>query len=344
MWLCRSPRMSPSSISRGSASSPPAAPAAALEVGERGGQLAAVLAQLGLDVGEAEQLVELLLARARARAADRVVEHAVLRHVQAAPHDHLAQRRVVASRAGEVLQQVAELRRLGDPQVDARARVRARASRRPCRPSRRARSAAAAEALRERRRACRDGDQVDVLDAVGPPARRAGDEYLRARAAQLGEPRRERLAELERLRQQHARGRALARALLERREHVLLELRPEPADRADPLRERRLAQLLRRVDAELRMQQPRALGAEARQARDATKPGGNFARRLLGGRDRARLEQREDLLFERRADPRELARATFARERRDRNRRVAHAARRRAIGEHAMDDRAVELV
>ena len=43
-----------------------------------------------------------------------------------APHRGLAQRRVVRARAGEVLQQVAELRRLGDAQVDAHARVGAR--------------------------------------------------------------------------------------------------------------------------------------------------------------------------------------------------------------------------
>ncbi len=106
--------MSPSSISRGSSPL------------RRRLQLAAVLAQLGLDVGEAEPLVDLLLARARVRGAGGVVEDPVLGDVQPAPHRRFAQRRVVRPRAGEVLQQVAELRGLGDPQVDRHARVRAR--------------------------------------------------------------------------------------------------------------------------------------------------------------------------------------------------------------------------
>ncbi len=50
--------------------------------------------------------------------------------------------------------------------------------------------------------------------------------------------------------------------LLERRQHALLELRAEAAHGAQALRERGLPQRLRRVDAELGVQQPRALGPE----------------------------------------------------------------------------------
>ena len=95
-------------------------------VQSRGLELAAILAQLRLDVGEAEQLVQLGLARAGSRPADGVVEQPVLGDVQPSPHRAFAQRRVVLARAGEVLQQVAELRGLGDAQIDAHAGVRAR--------------------------------------------------------------------------------------------------------------------------------------------------------------------------------------------------------------------------
>ncbi len=118
---------------------------------------------------------------------------------------------------------------LGDPQIHPHARVRARS---------RACSAGRAdaldlielgEALGQRGGAGGDGDQVEILDAVGLAARRAGQAHLGARARQRGQPGHERLARRERLRQQHAGRRALARAVLERRQHAGLELRAEPA-------------------------------------------------------------------------------------------------------------------
>ena len=60
-----------------------------------GRELAAVLAQLGLDVGEAEARVDLLLGREGLRLAGRVVEDAVLGDVQPAAHGRLAQGGVV---------------------------------------------------------------------------------------------------------------------------------------------------------------------------------------------------------------------------------------------------------
>ncbi len=92
------------------------------------------------------------------------------------------------------------------------------------------------------------------------------------------------------------------------------------------------------------MQQPRALGAEAGQARDRDQTRGKLGSQLLGGGDRHRLEQRQDLLLQRRADPGQLARAALACERGDRDRGLAHALGRRAVGQHAVDDRTVELV
>ena len=88
-------------------------------------------------------------------------------------------------------------------------------------------------------------------------------------AARSRRPRGERLAELDRPRQEDAtRARAPRRraapASLERLQHALLELRAEAAHGAQALGQRRLAQRLERVDPELVVKQPRALGAEAR--------------------------------------------------------------------------------
>src|SRR6185312_11363637 len=101
VWLCRSPRMSSSSISFGSS------------------QLAAVLAQLGLDVVQAEAGVDLELARERLGLAGRVVEDPVLGDVQPPLDGRLAEGRVVRARAGEVLEQAPEVLRRRDPQVEA---------------------------------------------------------------------------------------------------------------------------------------------------------------------------------------------------------------------------------
>ena len=87
-------------------------------------ELAAALAQLGRDPVEPERRVDLLLGRAAHRLAGRVVEDPVLGDVQAAAHGRLAQRHVVRLGAREVLEDVAELVGLDDPQVDLHARVR----------------------------------------------------------------------------------------------------------------------------------------------------------------------------------------------------------------------------
>ena len=317
-------------------------PAAAVQ--PRRLQLATVLAQFGLDVCEPEQLIHLALLRARARAADRVVVHAVLGHVQSAPHSPLAQRRVVCARAGEMLQQVAQLGGLGDAQIDAHARVRARP-----RPGARGGADALdllerAHALCQRSRARRRRDQVQVLDAVRLAPRRAGHEHLRARRATADQPRHQRLGSLERSRQQHTRGRALGDALLERAQDALLEPRAEPAHVAQALSERRLSQLLRRVDAQLRVQQARALGPEARQARDRHEARWELRAQLLGRGDRAGVGERNDLLLQGRADPRQFLRAPRERQLGHRGGRLAHGLRSRAIRHHAVHDRTVELI
>ena len=163
------------------------------------------------------------------------------------------------------------------------------------------------EALRERRRLRRCGDQVDVLHAVGHPPRRPGDLHVCAFATLFAQARGERLAQLDRLRQQQPPGGSIGRFggdSIERGKHVFLELRAQAPDAAQPLRDRGLAQLLGRVDPELREQQPRALGPEAGQPCDRDQARRELRAHPLGRGRRAGVEQRDDLLLERRADPR----------------------------------------
>ena len=200
------------------------------------------------------------------------------------------------------------------------------------------------QALGQRGRPCRHRDQVDVLDAVRPAPGRAGDLHLRLRASERSQAAGELLADLQRSRQQQARLRALAGAFGKRREHPLLELRAKAAHRAHALLQGGFAQLLQRVHAELRMQQARALGSQARQPRHRHEPRRELRAQPLGRRNRPRLHQREDLLLQRRADARQLARTPLAGQRRDRDGSVADAFRGRAVGQHAVDYRPVELV
>ncbi len=132
--MCRSPRRSACSISAGTS------PALVKRSSPRSSRSS------GGIHGEPEERVDLLLGRAAVRLAGRVVEDAVLGDVQPAADGRLAQRHVVGLRAGEVLQQVAELVGLDDAQVD-------RACRCACAPAPRSRSVP--DALLDERRARR---------------------------------------------------------------------------------------------------------------------------------------------------------------------------------------------
>ena len=177
---------------------------------EAGRQLAAVLAQLGLGVGEAEALVDRLLGRAAQRLAGLVVEDPVLADVQPAPHGRLAQRDVVRRRAGEVLQQVAEVLRRDDAQVDRQAGVRAPARGVLVGRRRRLDEVELAERAHQRAGVARRRDDVEVLDGVGLAARRAGelDALGGGVLAQRGD---DLLADRQGAVQQHALGRAARR-------------------------------------------------------------------------------------------------------------------------------------
>ena len=311
----------------------------------RGGlQLPPVLAQLGLDVGQAQQRVDVGLGGAGPGLAGGVVEHPVLGHVQPLAHRHVPQRHVVLLGAREVLEQVAELLGGDDPQVDAQARVGGGAG---------AGGPAGVDALErpqlgERRRqrggVVGGGDDVQVLDAVGPAAGGAGQ--LHPVRRRIGAQRRhDRLADRQRPVQDHADLAAVpGRGPLQRRADVLLGLGPEAPQVPHPLRLDGRPQRVQRVDAQLVVEHARPLGPQAGQAGDRHQPGRELGPQLLRRRDLAGVDERLDLLLQGGADPGQLGGPARARQPRHRGRGLAHRLGRVAVGHDAVDDRPVELV
>ena len=155
------------------------------------------------------------------------------------------------------------------------------------------------EALGERRGAGRRRDQVEVLDAVGPAARRARRGARRCPGLPAAvSPAIERLTDLDRLRQQYPRGRALAAR------------RP----RAPPARSPRAWVRARAPCAGVRAAPPRAASPASRRRAPSTaaarawarcpgrrviaiSPLGNFARSFSVAGIVPCVEQREDLLL-----------------------------------------------
>ena len=229
---------------------------------------------------EPEALVDLLLGRAAQRLAGLVVEDPVLRDVQPAPHGGLAQRDVVRLGAGEVLEHVAELVGLDDPEVDLHARVREHARAGVARRQHGLDQRQLGQRGRQRDGILRRGDDVEVLDRVGLAAQRAG--HLDALGGRVGAQRADDLlGDVLRAREQDARRRAALGRLGERLEQLLLDLRAEAAQLADLLLLGGGAQRVERVDAELVVEPPRALGAEARQVHDRDQPGRELVAQLL---------------------------------------------------------------
>ncbi len=308
-------------------------------------ELPAALAQLRRDPRQPERLVDLLLGRAAHGLAGRVVEDPVLGHVQPAPHRALAQRHVVRLRAREVLEDVPELVRLDDLEIHLHARVRHHARARVARGvQHRLDQRQLAQRRRQRRRVLGGGDDVEVLDRVGLAPQRARHlDLLRARVrAQRAD---DLLGDVLRPRQQDPRRRAAPLGRLgERLEQLLLDLRAEAAQLADLLLLGGRAQGIQGVDPELVVEPPRALRPEARQVHDREQPARELVAQLLGRRDVAGLVEREDLLLEDLADPVELGDAAVARQLHHRHGRLADGLGRRAVGDHAVGDGAVELV
>ena len=260
MWQCRSPRMSLELDQLAAAVAVRAPPPA-----RRGPRAARARCRRG----RAARRPPASVAHVRVRAG-RVVEHAVLGDVQARAAPRASRSAALcAPEPVKCCSRLPSCAGLDDPQVDADARVGARPR------ARRAGRADAldllelGEALGERRRvASVDGDQVDVLDAVGqrraepatstcvpaPPCSRRPATSASPSSSALGSSTRGRRARS-------------ARRPLERGEHVLLELRAEPLHVAQPLRlaPPRAAPRASRCRAR-RVQQARALRARGRAA------------------------------------------------------------------------------
>ena len=310
-------------------------------------ELAAALAQLGRDPVEPERRVDLLLGRAAQRLAGRVVEDPVLGDVQPAPHRRLAQRHVVRLGAGEVLEHVAELVGLDDLEVDLQARrawSRARRRRRSSRPTRR--SAARASAADERRRVGGGGDDVEVLDRVGQPPQRAGDLDAVGRRVRAQRARRSGRRSSSARESTHARrGAAVLVGLGQHAAQVLLGLEAEPAQAADAAVLDRGAQRVERVDAELVVAAACArLGPKPGRCMTEISPTGNFARSFtsvgMSPVSSSASSFSSSVLPIPGSSVTRPSRASCG----DGHGGVAHRAGGVAVGDHAVLDRAVELV
>ena len=291
-WQWSSPRMSSSSTSSGS-----------LRVA-RGLELAAVLAQLRRDPVHAEQLVDLLLGRARVRRLRRVVGDAVLRDVEAALDRRGAQRLVVLLRPGQVLEQVAEVLGRDDPQVDADAVVRDRARAGLPGRARLGDQRQRAERVRQRPRRrtpwrpgrcpCTCPSSASRCRRSRPGRRRAARAGRRAAPPRSAAP---------------STAAASASGARPRRRRARAGCSPRPSARSRWSSRRRCSSAAcfssSRDAIPISSKSLRArFGPEARQAGDLDEAGRVLRLQLLRRRDRPGVEQRVQLLLDRLADAR----------------------------------------
>jgi hypothetical protein len=187
------------------------------------------------------------------------------------------------------------------------------------------------------------GDQVDVVAGLGPPPHgtRDLDRFApRVRPEVGGEVLRNR----QHLREQQPLRRRAVLQLAERCENVLLHLGSESLDPADTLLLRRGTQIVEARDGELVVEAPGRLRSDAGDPGHLDQRGREPALQLCRGGNLARIEQREDLLLERPADPWELRDAAGARELLDGDGALADHARGLAIGQDPVPDCPVQLV
>ena len=308
-------------------------------------QLAAALAQLGLDVVVAEALVDRLLALAELDLAALGLGDPVLGDREAAGDRFFAQLHVVGLGAGEVLQQVAEGGRGDDPQVDRDAVVGLGADAVGAGSAGGGDQRVAGEVLGEGCRLVGGGDQVDVLAGLGPAPGRAGDlDPVGGRV--LAQRRRQLLGDRAHLGEQQPAG---ARVLvvaepLQLGQHPFLDLRPEPLELADLLRLGGGLEVLDRRHPELVEEAPGGFGPEAGDPGHLDQGRREFRLQLHRRRDLAGLQQGVDLFRQRLADPGDLGRPALRRQLGDRDRALADRGRGLAVGEDPVFDRAVELV
>ncbi len=129
----------------------------------------------------------------------------------------------------------------------------------------------------------------------------------------------------------------------ERAQNVLLGLRAETAERAQPLGLRRLLQLTQGRHAELLPDSARRLRPEPREVHELDDVGRNAVPPLRQRRDLPVLDDLDDLLLDHLADPGELLGLALHGQLRDRPARLAHTLRRPPVGERPELVAALEL-
>ena len=260
-------------------------------------------------------------------------------------HRPLAQLDVVLGRAGEVLEQVAVGVRRDDPQVDrdpvvGRDPRPRRARRSPPGRRARARSAPSPSAFGSLAVAIRSMSlQVSARRRAEPAT------VDRVAGRVLAQRRRQLLGDGQHLGEQQALGRPLLAELRQRREHVLLGLRPEPLEPADPLALGRRAQV---VEARRRRARRRAGAPSSRRGPGirvtSISEAGNLAFSFVAEGISPVSTRATIFSCSVVADPGQLGRLAGQRQLLDRDRALADHPRRLPVGEHPVADRAVELV
>ena len=261
----------------------------------------------------------------------------------------------MARRAGEVLQQVAEALGADDAQIEAHAGVcpgtrRGLTRRRPRLGVRAGLGALTCSMTSSSPSAATSASGSGVAATMSRSLTLSAWRRTEPASTSAGGCARSRrrghdlLAELQRVRQQHARGARLAEPGVERargpvpRTSGRARAPCAAAGRALPRAARRASRCRARRGAGERAWGRGRAAASARPGWPGTSPA---ASRPPGY---CRSAQRQDLLLQRLADAGQLGRATGPREGGHRGRRVAHRSRRVAVGHDAMHDRAVELV
>src|SRR5437763_3737980 len=305
-------------------------------------QLAGVLAQLRRDRLVAEELVHRVLVGAAEDVARLDRRDAVLRDREPAPHGVLAHGDVVSLRAREVLEKVAE--RLGRDDAQVEAMPVARDDRRLRVPLRRDVDdpAQAREMPGQVGGIRRARDDVEVAERLLPAPHRP---RLRDcdRRRQLAQRRDDRLHRRQARSEEVAPRLRTLGLIRERRENLLLALRPEAGERPQLLAFRGCLELLERLDAKLPPDPGCRLRPQARQLHEEDDLGRDAGLLLRQCPDLAQLDDLDDLLLDRLADALQLLRATVERELRHRARRLAHTRGRTAIRNDAEGVLALEL-
>ena len=241
-----------------------------------------------------------------------------------------------------MLEQVAVALRWDDAEVEPEALVREHGRLRVALRKHVGDVVAARERVDQRRRVGRGRDHVEVAEGLAAAARRAslGDLHSGRMRPQLLD---EREQERKPVAEQPPRLARILRLLGERLQDLLLALGAEPRQRAQPLLLGRLLQAGDRRHAELLPDPPRRLRAEPGQAHELDDLLRDERLPLRQRLHLAALDDLDDLVLDRLADPGELLRLAVERELRDGAAGLADACRGAPVREHAERVLALEL-